>query len=99
MPGLIACNRRWDVGSDDLVYPGFAEVVLRGIWYVVRYIRYLLSLIITGYIRFLKQFIWSCKLVVTDSAVTNLPLVILSLTTCYFWQFASTTVYCTAVYY
>ncbi|MGR3914328.1 MAG: hypothetical protein OD918_07385, partial [Gammaproteobacteria bacterium] len=29
MPALVLCGRRWEVGSDDLVFPGLASVVLR----------------------------------------------------------------------
>ena len=32
MPGLIACGRRWDIGSDDLVFPGIGESLMRSVW-------------------------------------------------------------------
>ena len=31
MPALVLCGRRWEVGSDDFVFPGFATVVLRSL--------------------------------------------------------------------
>ncbi|XP_074649492.1 diacylglycerol lipase-beta-like [Tubulanus polymorphus] len=35
MPGLIAFKRRWRIGSDDFVFPGFAELIIRVLWVVV----------------------------------------------------------------
>lgn len=32
MPQLVAFNRKWAIGSDDFVYPGIGEIVLRCIW-------------------------------------------------------------------
>ncbi|XP_006813555.1 diacylglycerol lipase-beta-like [Saccoglossus kowalevskii] len=34
MPGLVACGRRWEIGSDDLVFPGMSSVVIRLAWIV-----------------------------------------------------------------
>ncbi|KAL5018349.1 hypothetical protein ScPMuIL_004071 [Solemya velum] len=34
MPGLVAFNRRWGIGSDDLVYPGILEIFLRLVWLI-----------------------------------------------------------------
>lgn len=31
MPALVLCRRRWEVGSDDFVFPGFAAVGLRSL--------------------------------------------------------------------
>ena len=36
MPPLVACGRRWEVGSDDLVFPGFVLVVVRSIWLLLQ---------------------------------------------------------------
>ncbi len=33
MPGLVACGRRWDIGSDDFVFMGIGEAVVRGFWW------------------------------------------------------------------
>ncbi|XP_061191420.1 diacylglycerol lipase-beta-like isoform X2 [Saccostrea echinata] len=35
MPGLIAFNRRWGIGSDDFVFPELLELCLRVIWLTV----------------------------------------------------------------
>ncbi|KAL4240297.1 hypothetical protein ACF0H5_001090 [Mactra antiquata] len=35
MPQLVAFNRKWSIGSDDFVYPGIGEIVLRLIWLIV----------------------------------------------------------------
>ncbi|XP_063858266.1 diacylglycerol lipase-beta-like isoform X4 [Scylla paramamosain] len=32
MPALVVFNRRWRIGSDDLVIPGIIEVILRAVW-------------------------------------------------------------------
>ena len=29
MPAMVACGRRWPIGSDDLVFPGIASLVIR----------------------------------------------------------------------
>ncbi|XP_056017881.1 diacylglycerol lipase-beta-like isoform X2 [Ostrea edulis] len=34
MPGLIAFNRRWGIGSDDFVFPGLLEIFLRTVWLI-----------------------------------------------------------------
>ncbi|XP_070579406.1 diacylglycerol lipase-beta-like isoform X2 [Ptychodera flava] len=34
MPGLVACGRRWEIGSDDLVFPGLASVFIRVAWII-----------------------------------------------------------------
>ena len=33
MPALVVFNRRWRIGSDDLVIPGIIEVILRAVWW------------------------------------------------------------------
>ncbi|XP_060599676.1 diacylglycerol lipase-beta-like isoform X2 [Ruditapes philippinarum] len=35
MPQLVAFNRKWSIGSDDFVYPGVGEIILRAIWIAV----------------------------------------------------------------
>ncbi|XP_076332276.1 diacylglycerol lipase-beta-like isoform X2 [Tachypleus tridentatus] len=35
MPGLIACNRRWGIGSDDLLFPALFEIGIRMLWLCV----------------------------------------------------------------
>ncbi|XP_053393222.1 diacylglycerol lipase-beta-like isoform X2 [Mercenaria mercenaria] len=35
MPQLVAFNRKWSIGSDDFVYPGIGEIILRVIWITV----------------------------------------------------------------
>ena len=32
MPQLVAFSRRWTIGSDDFVFPGLMEIVLRIAW-------------------------------------------------------------------
>lgn len=32
MPALVACGRAWEFGSDDLVFPGIASLLLRVFW-------------------------------------------------------------------
>ena len=34
MPGIVVCNRRWGMGSDDFVFPAVAEIILRLAWWV-----------------------------------------------------------------
>ena len=34
MPALELFNRRWRIGSDDLVLPGALELTIRAAWYV-----------------------------------------------------------------
>ncbi|XP_078096718.1 diacylglycerol lipase-beta [Mustelus asterias] len=34
MPGLVAFGRRWSLGSDDLVFPGAFELLLRVLWWI-----------------------------------------------------------------
>ncbi|XP_077979551.1 diacylglycerol lipase-beta-like [Glandiceps talaboti] len=34
MPGLVACGRSWEIGSDDLVFPGMASVFIRLVWII-----------------------------------------------------------------
>ncbi|ELU06110.1 hypothetical protein CAPTEDRAFT_162985 [Capitella teleta] len=34
MPGLRACGRRWDIGSDDLVFPALGELLTRTAWLI-----------------------------------------------------------------
>ena len=33
MPALVACGRKWEIGSDDLVLPGIASIFLRTFWF------------------------------------------------------------------
>ncbi|CAF0732404.1 unnamed protein product [Brachionus calyciflorus] len=33
MPGIELFNRRWNIGSDDLVYPGLLEFIIRLCWF------------------------------------------------------------------
>ena len=33
MPGLVVLGRRWEVASDDLVFPSIIENIIRIIWY------------------------------------------------------------------
>lgn len=35
MPALVVFNRRWRIGSDDLVIPGVIEVVIRTAWFAL----------------------------------------------------------------
>ncbi|XP_022255756.1 sn1-specific diacylglycerol lipase beta-like isoform X2 [Limulus polyphemus] len=35
MPGLVACNRRWGIGSDDLLFPALFEIGIRMLWLCV----------------------------------------------------------------
>ncbi|CAL4085355.1 unnamed protein product [Meganyctiphanes norvegica] len=35
MPALVVFNRRWRIGSDDLVIPGVVEVVIRTAWFAL----------------------------------------------------------------
>jgi len=37
MPSLEMLGRKWALGSDDLVLPGFVEAGLRSVWSVVAY--------------------------------------------------------------
>ena len=32
MPGIFAFNRRWEIGSDDFVFPAFGELIIRIAW-------------------------------------------------------------------
>ncbi|KAL0605372.1 Diacylglycerol lipase-beta [Plecturocebus cupreus] len=32
MPGMVLFGRRWAIASDDLVFPGFFELVVRVLW-------------------------------------------------------------------
>jgi sn1-specific diacylglycerol lipase len=32
MPGLVFLNRRWNIASDDLFYPGLIELISRSLW-------------------------------------------------------------------
>lgn len=34
MPALEACCRKWEFGSDDLVFPGFASFLVRIVWLI-----------------------------------------------------------------
>ena len=34
MPALKACGRVWEIGSDDLFFPGIASVIIRIIWFI-----------------------------------------------------------------
>lgn len=34
MPGLRLFKRRWDIGSDDLIFPAFFESCIRASWFV-----------------------------------------------------------------
>ena len=34
MPPLIACGRKWEFGSDDLVFPGVVSVFVRAVWLI-----------------------------------------------------------------
>lgn len=34
MPGLVVFGRRWGIASDDFVFPGLFELVVRVLWYV-----------------------------------------------------------------
>uniref|UniRef100_A0A0N5BB99 sn-1-specific diacylglycerol lipase n=1 Tax=Strongyloides papillosus TaxID=174720 RepID=A0A0N5BB99_STREA len=35
MPALIAFGRRWNIASDDLVFPGFLECFIRVFWFLI----------------------------------------------------------------
>ncbi|XP_041063294.1 diacylglycerol lipase-beta isoform X1 [Carcharodon carcharias] len=41
MPGLVAFGRRWSLGSDDLVFPGALELMLRVLWWIGILVLYL----------------------------------------------------------
>lgn len=32
MPALVLFDRKWKVGSDDLVFPALAEGLIRSVW-------------------------------------------------------------------
>ena len=34
MPALVACGRVWEIGSDDLFFPGLATVAIRIVWFI-----------------------------------------------------------------
>lgn len=34
MPALEACCRKWEFGSDDMVFPGFASFIIRILWLI-----------------------------------------------------------------
>ena len=34
MPPLVACGRTWEIGSDDLVFPGIVSLLVRVLWFV-----------------------------------------------------------------
>uniref|UniRef100_A0A3B3X7I5 Diacylglycerol lipase, beta n=1 Tax=Poecilia mexicana TaxID=48701 RepID=A0A3B3X7I5_9TELE len=34
MPGMVAFGRRWGIASDDLVFPGSFELLLRVLWWI-----------------------------------------------------------------
>ncbi|KAJ8246358.1 hypothetical protein GJAV_G00266850 [Gymnothorax javanicus] len=34
MPGMVVFGRRWSIASDDLVFPGVAELIIRIIWWI-----------------------------------------------------------------
>ncbi|XP_062035933.1 diacylglycerol lipase-beta isoform X2 [Lepus europaeus] len=34
MPGMVLFGRRWAIASDDLVFPGFFELLLRALWWI-----------------------------------------------------------------
>ena len=34
MPALEACGRVWEIGSDDLFFPGIATVAIRVVWFI-----------------------------------------------------------------
>ncbi|MED6272582.1 hypothetical protein CHARACLAT_031794 [Characodon lateralis] len=34
MPGMVVFGRRWGIASDDLVFPGCFELLLRVIWWI-----------------------------------------------------------------
>uniref|UniRef100_A0A2K5EVY5 Diacylglycerol lipase-beta n=1 Tax=Aotus nancymaae TaxID=37293 RepID=A0A2K5EVY5_AOTNA len=34
MPGMVLFGRRWAIASDDLVFPGFFELVVRVLWWI-----------------------------------------------------------------
>ena len=36
MPGLHACGRNWEFGSDDLFFPGLVLVIVRSIWLLLQ---------------------------------------------------------------
>lgn len=43
MPGITFMRRRWNIGSDDLFYPGLFELVCRSVWFfpqLVYYVEY-----------------------------------------------------------
>lgn len=35
MPSMQMFGRRWLAGTDDLVFPGLLELLMRGIWWVI----------------------------------------------------------------
>ncbi|XP_067859617.1 diacylglycerol lipase-beta isoform X2 [Heptranchias perlo] len=41
MPGLVVFGRRWSLASDDLVFPGAFEVLLRVVWWIGILVLYL----------------------------------------------------------
>jgi len=34
MPQLVLFRRSWSIGSDDFVFPGLVDSIIRSIWYV-----------------------------------------------------------------
>ncbi|XP_056152875.1 diacylglycerol lipase-beta [Lampris incognitus] len=40
MPGMVAFGRRWGIASDDLVFPGVFELVVRILWWIGTLILY-----------------------------------------------------------
>ena len=34
MPALVACGRKWEIGSDDLVLPGIVSILIRTLWLI-----------------------------------------------------------------
>lgn len=36
MPPLVACGRKWEFGSDDLVIPGCVIVLIRLCWLILQ---------------------------------------------------------------
>lgn len=34
MPALEACGRVWEIGSDDLFFPGVTSVIIRMVWFI-----------------------------------------------------------------
>ena len=61
MPGLVFLGRRWEVASDDLVFPSIIESLIRIIWYLLSF----LFLNHQNLFNFCQRFItiiviWSC---------------------------------------